>query len=85
MTERSEWQWRIEGKTASGDPYTTSGEAELPSPGEFHTLLEAAMLGSFAQLTGGKAVFGSPGVGCKGPYKVTKIVIECKSVAGEGK
>jgi len=27
-------------------------------------------------LTSGKAVFGSPGIGCQGPYKMRSLLIE---------
>lgn len=35
-----------------------------------HDLLGRAMQDSFIKLTQGKAVFGKPGVGCRGPYKI---------------
>jgi hypothetical protein len=40
------------------------------------TVFHAVMSEIFQQLTEGKAVYGQPGVGCKGPYTIKKIVIE---------
>ena len=33
------------------------------------------MRSSFMKLTRGQAVFGNPGIGCSGPYHVTKFTI----------
>lgn len=44
--------------------------------GDPHDAFRAAMEQNFAALTGGKAVFGEPGVGCHGPYTVQKILLE---------
>lgn len=38
-----------------------------------HNLMIRAMTDAFYQLTDGKAVFGKPGVGCQGPYELSRV------------
>jgi len=60
---------------ANSQTWSTSGTmvAEL---GDFARLPERCMRESFMQLTQGKATYGNPGIGCKGPYSITKLLIE---------
>lgn len=58
--------------TAAGDQtWTCEGTVTTTFP----DCLEDAMRAAFQQLTQGKAVFGNPGVGCRGPYKITRFEI----------
>ena len=68
------WRFKIEGKTGGGNSYSTEGEieADIADPSIHRT----AMLASFLQLTNGRAVFGTPGAGCRGPYSVTRFLLE---------
>lgn len=45
----------------------------------FRVALDDAMRASFDQLTNGEAVYGQPGLGCEGPYTVTRMLIEEKA------
>ena len=58
-----------EGIAASGQSWKTTGTVEV----EWIDAFDAAMRDSFRQLTGGKAVFGKPGVGCRGPYEIRRF------------
>jgi len=52
------------------------GTVEVATPGNFHAVPALAMKQAFQQLTDGKAVFGNPGVGCVGPYHITRMLLE---------
>lgn len=43
--------------------------------GEFKDVPEAVMKDTFIRLTNGKVIFGKPGVGCRGPYEITQLII----------
>jgi hypothetical protein len=66
------WSYRINGTAAQGQTWETSGTVEFDLP----MVCTIAMRESFLKLTKGEAVFGHPGVGCQGPYRVTKLTIE---------
>jgi hypothetical protein len=66
----------MDGEAAAGQSWITNGTIELPNPGEFVRLSELALRDSFQKLTNGKAVYGKPGLGCTGPYKIRKLVLE---------
>ena len=65
-----------EGAGADGQTWTTRATIES----EFHDVFETAMEDMFLQLTQGRAEFGNPGVGCNGPYTITRMVIELSPV-----
>lgn len=62
-------EYTIEGTSAGGQTWKTTGRVSTDYP----YCLEDAMRDSFFQLTHGKAVFGQPGVGCSGPYKISRF------------
>ena len=68
------YRFKIEGTTGSGNTWTTEGtiEGNIANP----SIYLAVMSASFQQLTSGRAVFGQPGAGCRGPYTITKLVLE---------
>jgi hypothetical protein len=43
---------------------------------EFNDSFGYAMEETFRQLTNGRAVYGEPGVGCRGPYGIRSLLIE---------
>ena len=43
---------------------------------ELHNAFDLAMAETFRALTVGEAIYGSPGVGCDGPYSIDRVVIE---------
>ena len=65
-------KYKIEYSAANGQQLTCEGNLDL----RFPDCLDAAMRDSFQQITQGKAVFGNPGVGCRGPYKINRFLIE---------
>jgi len=73
-----DYHFIISGTAADGQTWKTSGV--LQSTGHMATrwpeLVDDALGESFRALTDGKAVYGKPGVGCKGPYSVNELHIE---------
>jgi len=69
------YSYQMTGTAAAGQTWRTAGTIEL-SNAEFSNASAVALLDSFQQLTKGKAVYGKPGVGCEGPYSVTRLLIE---------
>jgi hypothetical protein len=66
------YHYVVEGSGNNGQTFKVEGTVAT----EFHDTLHVAMMNSFEKITKGQAVFGKPGVGCKGPYDVHRIVIE---------
>ncbi len=64
--------FKIIGTSALGQTWECCGKIENVDWPD-HDLLGKAMKESFMQLTGGKAIFGKPGVGCRGPYSIVRI------------
>lgn len=69
------YTYEVSGTAAGGQSWKTTGEIET-EPGDFVLALTQVMKLSFQQLTQGKAVFGNPGVGCRGPYSIKRYVLE---------
>jgi hypothetical protein len=65
------YHYVIHGSAADGQTFTLDGVMSC----EFEDAQYVAMQAGFEQLTQGKAVFGKPGVGCKGPYDIDSILI----------
>lgn len=64
--------YTVEGTAADGQTYTCAGEVQ----GDYPNCLHEAMVAAFRQLTGGKAVFGKPGVSCRGPYTIARFELK---------
>jgi hypothetical protein len=71
----STYTYRINGTAAGGQTWETSGSIEA-LPGQFPAVCNQALSESFDKLTQGNAVFGFPGLGCQGPYVLTRLLIE---------
>jgi hypothetical protein len=69
--------WAMSGTAAAEQTWSASGSVDL-EPGQFAKAFELSLEQAFEQLTNGKAVFGQPGVGCSGPYHITRFAIELK-------
>jgi hypothetical protein len=69
------YKYTFRGTAALGQSWQTTGYVSA-TPGNFGGVVEQAQAASFRQLTQGKAVYGKPGVGCKGPYTITKFTVE---------
>lgn len=68
------YQFTIKGTAANGQTWTASGSVHTDNG-----LMKAADMAlgqAFRQLTQGKAVYGKPGVGCRGPYQVDAFLLE---------
>jgi len=67
------YTYEIEGSASGGQTWKTTGTVE--GAGDFTGAVYDAIGDSFVQLTKGKAIYGRPGVGCSGPYRMTKMTI----------
>ena len=70
------YKYEITGGAADGQTWTTAGEIEIDMLGDFPKVPMTAIKESFMDLTQGKAVFGHPGVGCRGPFTIDKMTVE---------
>jgi len=67
------YSYLLSGTGAGGHAWSTKGTVEAKS---FPDCLDEAMRETFYALTQGKAVYGVPGVACRGPYKIRKFEME---------
>lgn len=72
------YAFEITGSAADGQTWFVEGDVETEKRGQFMDLPHKAMSAAFAALTGGRAVYGRPGLGCNGPYAVTRMLIKEK-------
>jgi hypothetical protein len=72
------YTYTVIGTAADGQTWEASGEAKSANAGAFMEMLDFAMRSAFMKLTSGKAVYGKPGVGCRGPYTVTHLELDLK-------
>jgi hypothetical protein len=70
------YTWEVSGTAADGQTWTTSGSVATEREGEFFSVPGEVMRLSFIELTDGRAVYGSPGLHCRGPYSFTRLLIE---------
>lgn len=71
------FKYTIKGTGAGAATFTTEGEVDSPVNDLFHAF-NLAMRDSFLALTEGKAVYGNPGEGCRGPYEIASFLLEKK-------
>jgi hypothetical protein len=69
MADTDIWSYEVQGTAADGQTWTIDGAVIC----DFTVLQGEVGIDVFEKLTQGKAVFGYPGLGCRGPYKVTKM------------
>ena len=69
------YNYVMEGTAAGGQTWRTDGEVAIALEGDFPLVLTGALESSFMKLTQGLAIFGKPGVGCQGPYRINKFFI----------
>ena len=62
----------IEGANSNGNTWRASGSFDC----EFPEVWDRAMEATFHQLTKGLAVYGKPGLGCRGPYDISYVEIK---------
>jgi hypothetical protein len=70
------YTYEVSGLATNGQTWTTNGKVTTEKAGQFMLAINDAMMQSFNQLTNGKAIYGKPGVGCDGPYTITKVLLE---------
>jgi hypothetical protein len=76
MNAPQTYTYSIEGTGADSHTWQVEGTIPNVSPGGFMDCFQKAMLAAFSQLTAGKATYGKPGVGCRGPYKITRVLLQ---------
>jgi hypothetical protein len=69
------FRYTIAGEAARGQSWEVTGLVEV-MPGGFDAAILVTLREMFQQLTNGEAVFGKPGLGCDGPYAITKYLLE---------
>jgi hypothetical protein len=69
------YRYKMSGTAAYGQTWETTGTVEI-EPASFPDVALLATRDTFIQLTKGKAVFGSPGLRCAGPYRIKKLTVE---------
>lgn len=69
---KKHYKYVVSGTAIDGQTWEIRGKIEC----EFIKLHALIMKDTFSKLTGGKAIFGKPGVGCEGPYEINRIFIE---------
>jgi hypothetical protein len=67
------YRYIIQGNSVDGTAWRTEGRVEATAPGAFMDAIDKAMRKGFMDLTEGKAVYGNPGQGCSGPYRMTLL------------
>jgi hypothetical protein len=70
------YQYRLEGGAINKQTWSASRTIQIEKAGDFAEVPDRAIREAFLKLTTGKAVYGKPGVGCKGPYSIKRLVIE---------
>lgn len=70
------YNYTMAGTGADDAPWEVSGQLSIDDPHEFTRTCNELARDAFLGLTSGRATFGHPGVGCLGPYRVTKFSFE---------
>jgi hypothetical protein len=70
------YSYTVAGTAVENQTWTVTGEIVTRPLTSFQRAPEKALRDALWKLTRGNAVFGLPGVACKGPYRITKLVIE---------
>ena len=72
----AEYHYTAKGQAAGGQTWSVCGTVTTEQEGDFPLAVDEAQRDAFMQLTNGKAVYGHPGVGCRGPYRITHFSID---------
>lgn len=71
------YEVRGEGRAIAGpNTWLVSGHVTTERQGDFALVPDQAMHAAFTALTEGRAVYGHPGAGCRGPYRIKRLLIE---------
>lgn len=79
----TEYRYQVQGRAADNESWFTTGKVTANGGGAFMPAVQEAMRKSFVDLTNGQAVYGSPGKGCSGPYRITSLALSEVPVNGE--
>ena len=66
------WTYQVLGNDANGNSWATSGTVQS----EFSSVFTKVMVQTFHALSHGKAIYGKPGLACKGPYDIKSFRVE---------
>lgn len=66
------YRYILRGNAQGGQTWRVAGVVRC----EWGMVLNNIMQRSYQLLTQGKAVYGSPGLGCRGPYDITELNVE---------
>ena len=75
MTKAS-CSYAVSGSAVDGQTWEAIGKVVTEKSGDFALVPDMAMRAAFLQLTQGKAIYGKPGIGCRGPYHITRLIVE---------
>jgi len=84
MTDIITYFYAVEGSAGGGQTWETDGTVDVAGRGNFMMAVNEAISRSFAVLTNGEAVYGKPGLGCVGPYRIVKFTISERETPLEG-
>jgi hypothetical protein len=71
----TDYRYQVQGRGAKDEAWFTSGKVTANGGGAFMPAIQETMRRSFVDLTQGKATYGSPGLGCAGPYRITSLTV----------
>lgn len=74
------YKYELSGTAADGQTWRTFGTIETQNGGQFLNVPMEAIAESFRRITAGKAVYGQPGAGCRGPYAITELIIKAADI-----
>jgi hypothetical protein len=69
------YKFEVRGFDGNDNEWIVTG-SEYAAIGDFMSIPPIAMQKAFLDLTDGKATYMQPGLTCKGPFHVTKMLIE---------
>lgn len=75
---------KVSGTDANGEAWSVESRLDVIEPIDWARLYAAAIDGAFKTLTNGRAVYGKPGVSCRGPYRIAALHIEPDRPARSG-
>lgn len=73
------YRYYVEGHDANNEPWRITGYVDALPAEIFHKVPQVIEAEVFVKLTGGFAVFGKPGLMCKGPYTINEIMIKLRT------
>jgi hypothetical protein len=70
------YRYEVLGSATQDQTWVVTGFSKTENQGDFALVPDMALRDAFFQLTQGKAVYGKPGIGCSGPYRIHRLIIE---------